>query len=193
MLTYKEFCTKVHDEIPEYLPNKGRGYVVSLNAVNKVNLGMRDALVFREKGSVAAPSIYLSDYYNKYKEYGVSLENIMTDIARKIIGAKEETMDLKAQLLCDMDYSQLKDMVYVSAIGAERNGPLLETIPHKQKGLTLRQGTAPCRSANTPRQPEFSCPSSKGDTALTHTTGTWRQTCQGTCATHSCRSLLRLE
>ena len=59
--------------------------------------------------------------------------------------------------------------------------------------LTLRQGTAPCRSANTPRQPEFSCPSSRGDTALTHTTGTWRQTCQGTCATHSCHSSLRLE
>ena len=134
MLTYKEFCTKVHDEIPEYLPNKGRGYVVSLNAVNKVNLGMRDALVFREKGSVAAPSIYLSDYYNKYKEYGGSVEDIMTDIAREVTGAKEETMEMKAQLLCDMDYSQLKDMVYVSAIGAERNGSLLETIPHKQMG-----------------------------------------------------------
>ena len=127
-------CSDMHN----YLPDNGKDYDIRMNWVNKVNLGKRDQLSIRKKGLDMTPCVYLDTLYQEYAKDGRPIEEIMTMTARDIVSfqkdALEDPLFKQAEIINTMDYEQLKDMIFVSAIGAQRNSGLLETIPHKQMG-----------------------------------------------------------
>ena len=138
MLSYDDFCTSMIHDMHDYLPEHGKDYDISMSQVNKVNIGMRDSLSIKKKDGTIAPCIYMDDLYQKYVSDEMTFPEIMEATAAETAKSQEnvhkDPLFKKAEAIRAMDYEQIKDMVFVSAIGAERNSKLLESIPHKQMG-----------------------------------------------------------
>ena len=79
-MNYKEFKDYISDHIEAYLPEDFRCERVTVSQVCKSNDQILDALFIEEEGNIAAPNIYLEEYYTKYAQ-GTSTEDILKEIA----------------------------------------------------------------------------------------------------------------
>ncbi len=138
MLTYEDFCKSVYENMRFYLPGDGEDYDIAMTQVNKVNTGKRDSLSIRMKDGIIAPCVYMDDLYQKYLREDMPYPEILKVTAKEVVRFQEEARKdpfFKQTVAINlMDYEKVRDLIFVSAIGAERNSKLLETIPHKQMG-----------------------------------------------------------
>ena len=79
-MNYKEFKTYISDHIRQFLPEDFKCERVFISQVCKSSDETLDALFIEEEGSIAAPNIYLEEYYAKYAS-GTRTEELMKEIA----------------------------------------------------------------------------------------------------------------
>ncbi len=122
-MKYIEFCESIKNQLQRMM---GDGYDVKLERVLKNNHVAYEAIVILQKGRYIAPSVYLEQYYDSYKEG----KNI-TDICLSIMVQYEKYKDgveLDSKKL--MDYKQMKDSLFVKVINTAMNEELLQDMPH---------------------------------------------------------------
>lgn len=101
---------------------------IRIENVLKNNSVTLTGLVFMEKDCKVCPTIYLEEFYSKYL-LGRSITEILGDIINVYKKAYiQEDLDMSFMYSWD----SVKSMVVYKLINTEKNGELLEKIPHKE-------------------------------------------------------------
>lgn len=121
---YKEFLQCVKDCVTK---NAEEGSKILINHIIKNNGKELDGLVILKKGCNVAPTIYLNDYYGRYK-CGVSVDDIVADIMR--FYENNNNFNFNPEIF--EKYANIKGSIVYKVINYDKNRKLLEDIPHKK-------------------------------------------------------------
>ena len=89
MMDIREFTEKLKDEIREYLPDDVcRDVEIGDATVVKMNDQKLHGLMFRMPGSDAAPTLYVNDMYEAYKE-GADIGYLASEMANMYTQTKD--------------------------------------------------------------------------------------------------------
>lgn len=116
-------------QIIEALSKKlGDSFEVSIHGILKINQKL-DGLTILKKGETISPAIYLESYYQDL-EKGTSLDAVSDAILQFYFHAKRQsiTFDLESML----DFSKVKEKLFVKLINKHTNMALLEKIPYME-------------------------------------------------------------
>lgn len=124
-LTYEEFKIALTTEVTNMVEQEVN---VTLHKVQKNNGVVLDAISVLKPGVYVAPSIYICELYEHYKN-GL----LLSALAQKVLRLSEEGR-LQGIIPPDffMDYQKIKDRICYRVINYEKNKKLLETVPHKK-------------------------------------------------------------
>ena len=130
-MTFDDFTEKVVKEIRDYLPSEYETAEIELKEVQKLNRTYQ-ALIIRKEGSIIAPSIDLTGYYEA-AEQGTEMSEILNEIA-KAAQIEAPSFDLDQFT----NYDNVKDFLFIRISDAEANKDLLKDISHKEiSGLAV--------------------------------------------------------
>ncbi|HJA92984.1 MAG TPA: hypothetical protein H9717_07685 [Candidatus Eisenbergiella merdipullorum] len=133
-MTLEQFVNKVENAVRAYF---GSGLQITVQKIMKNNSVEMTGLIFMEKGSDIAATIYLDSYYEEY-EKGTPLG----EIVRQLILAYEDHRPVeKLKLDFFRDYEQVRARLACRLINLERNCELLEQTPHQ---VWLDLAVTPC-------------------------------------------------
>ncbi len=124
-MNYEEFLDYVKESVSRFM---GGEYTVTLNKVMKNNGLELTGLVIMKKQQMAAPTIYLDDFYEQY-----NLGREMKEIFEEIIEIYDENCHkFNMDFTFFMDYHQVKDRVMYKLLNYEQNRQLLEEVPYRR-------------------------------------------------------------
>lgn len=124
-MNYEEFLDYVKESISKFM---GGEYTVTLNKVMKNNGLELTGLVIMKKEQMAAPTIYLDEFYEQY-----NLGREMKEIFEEIVEIYDENSHkLNVDLTFFMDYHQVRDRVMYKLLNYEQNKQLLEEVPYRK-------------------------------------------------------------
>lgn len=121
-MNYEAFKEELKSTLERHTTTK-----MKLIEVDKNNGITREALVFYEEEHSAAPTIYLKELYQNYKN-GMKLE----DIVKQILELQQRANKLHFDALLFTDFERAKERIFPKIINFERNIPLLNQVPHKR-------------------------------------------------------------
>ena len=124
-MNYSDFTNAIAKRAEKTAGKGGRVYI---NQVIKNNDTKLDGLVIMEKDHSMAPTIYLNDYYPKYKK-GMSLDRIMEEILSGYYMSRDS---FEMNLDFFKNYDQMKHRIAYKLISFEKNTELLKDIPYKK-------------------------------------------------------------
>lgn len=119
----KEFSAKLLKEIKKIIP---RDQKAELSSIMKNNGIMEEAVSIVEKDKNVSPTIYLSEFYEWYKE-GVELESIAAEIVRR---NKEYKLEESLDIGFFVNYEKAKSRIVFKLVNRGLNKKLLEKIPY---------------------------------------------------------------
>lgn len=127
-MKYQEFTCAIEKEVRQKLNKDIR---VTLHSVMKNNSRERIGLVIKEPDVMAAPTIYLEEFYEKYQKEKVfkTLEAIACDILNYYRSVRCEISQDFNKL---GDFKNVRDRILYKLINTEKNGELLKSIPHRK-------------------------------------------------------------
>lgn len=136
-MNFQDFCDVVKRDVWQYLPLKYQSAEVEIQHPEKVNVGERTGVSFRVQWSKMAPIVYLNDFYSQLqlgnKTMGATLEAIANQAAHGI----DEVLSEKFKAIEPEkieSWENVKDRIYITAIGRTRNESLLQSLPHEDMG-----------------------------------------------------------
>ncbi len=133
-MTLEQFVNKVRNAVCAYF---GNGLRITVQKIMKNNSVELTGLIFMEKGSDIAATIYLDSYYAEYEE-GMPFGEII----RKIIRAYEEHRPAeKLDLEFFRDYERVRGRLACRLVNLEKNRELLGQVPHQ---VWLDLAVVPC-------------------------------------------------
>lgn len=133
-MTLEQFVNKVRNEVHAYF---GDRLSITAQKIMKNNGIELTGLIFMEKGSDIAATIYLDSYYEEYEE-GTPLG----EIVRRLIQAYEEHRPAeKLNLDFFRDYEQVRPRLACRLVNLEKNREMLEQVPHQ---VWLDLAVVPC-------------------------------------------------
>jgi len=106
----------------------GNGCNGVLQEVLKTNL-KRDGLTIFQTGNNIAPTIYLDPFYEDL-EKGVPIDDVADRILNIYLGVRDCPWQFDTRSI--LDFSCIKDRLYVELINRHSNTELLKDVPHKQ-------------------------------------------------------------
>jgi len=123
-MNYTEFT----DAIVKNTQNAaGKECRIFINQVVKNNNTRLDGLVIMEKDRNMSPTIYLNDFYPKYKK-GMSIEKITDEILSGYYNYRD-TFDMNTDFLSS--FENVREKIAYKLINRKMNEELLKKIPHK--------------------------------------------------------------
>lgn len=123
-MSFEEFVAAAENRLQEEVSGD---VTVRLLSAQKNNNVKRNGVLFLKEGELLSPTIYLEEYYEKYRQ-GMSL----TDITFSIIALYKELHDEPFWLSKDMAcYEEVREMIAYRLINQERNLDILHDIPYK--------------------------------------------------------------
>lgn len=134
MMNYEEFKSYVVEHVNEYLPEGMKPCDVSISEVYKVNTKL-DSLTIRPIGANISPSIYLDNYYERYR-YSNNIESVLHNIVTMWTNAIEDA-EVKIGMGAEK-LEQIRNKEYVSKnvffmfVNTEMNKDYLKEIPHRE-------------------------------------------------------------
>lgn len=133
-MTLEQFVNKIKSAVGAYF---GDGLGITAQKIIKNNGVELTGLIFMEKESDIAATIYLDGYYEEY-EGGTPL----SEIVRRIIQAYEDHRpEGKLKLDFFRDYEQVRARLACRLVNLEKNRALLEQVPHQ---IWLDLAVVPC-------------------------------------------------
>lgn len=133
-MTLEQFVNKVENAVRAYFGNSLRITVQKIMKNNGVEL---TGLIFVERDSDVAATIYLDSYYDEY-ENGRPLGEIVKCLLRTY---EKNRPGERMRLDFFRDYEQVKTKLACRLINLERNRELLERVPHQ---VWLDLAVVPC-------------------------------------------------
>lgn len=128
MLTYEEFKDAIIDEILTFLPEEYSDCTVSIRQTIKNNGARLDGLLIRSDMFNVSPNIYLNGLYEEYVS-GRPMKSILKTIAKiRVDSGYRHNIDTDKL----MDFSNVKDYLYITLINYERNRDLLKGRPYRR-------------------------------------------------------------
>lgn len=124
-MNYSEFTMTIAEKAKKTAGNNSR---VSINQVLKNNDTRLDGLVIMGKDQFIVPTIYLNDYYNKYKN-GMSIDSVMDEIF-SVYNKNRDNFDLNTENF--KSYEKMKHRIVYKLINYKMNEELLKKTPHKK-------------------------------------------------------------
>ncbi len=121
IMNFEEFANNVKENVGKYFPDTT--IEVNIQIVNKNNVKLT-GLVVREKDNNLAPTIYLENFYNDFKE-GRDIEGIVHEIA-DIAKRSNPKVDLNIF----KDANKIKELVMPKMVGQIGNEAFLKDKPH---------------------------------------------------------------
>ena len=122
---YEEFKARIYSMVRDEF---GSDTGVTLKPVRKNNGVILDGLTIMPQGKCIAPTIYINQYYGRYRE-GLSLDAIVRIIL-------EENRHYSVDYPIDVDeflkYDSLKDRIRFRLVNYSMNEELLVDVPHKR-------------------------------------------------------------
>ncbi len=106
----------------------GEDIKVSLQDVTKNNGVVLTGLTFTQKNINISPTVYLEDFYEKYRE-GTAMEDIIKEI-REIYEKSKLDKDIDMDFFTE--YEKAKGRIVYKLIHYDKNRELLKTIPHRE-------------------------------------------------------------
>lgn len=130
VMTYTELKDCVVDTIKDYLPDEYMDADVKINQILKNNETL-DGLVITMPGQNVAPTIYLEDFYENYKD-GRDIEDILDAIADiQVTHASPDILNDIGFSASDVtNYEMVKERLTAHVVGVEGNEELLAKRPH---------------------------------------------------------------
>lgn len=122
-MVYEEFLKNVKSQLEAKL---GDSHTFAIRQVTKNNGLVLDGLCISLRGEKIAPTIYLNDYYSKFRS-GTSIPSIVEHILN-LYQENTELPDIDLNRLTD--FSLLKDKIAFKLIHHQSNLGLLKEIPH---------------------------------------------------------------
>ena len=123
-MNYSDFISTITKRAEKTAGKEGHVYV---NQIIKNNDTKLDGLVIMEKGHTMAPTIYLNDYYPKYKD-GMSIDNIMDEILSSYYMSRDS---FELNLDHFKSYDKMRHRIVYKLVNYKKNKELLKTVPHK--------------------------------------------------------------
>lgn len=122
-MEYIEFCDSILSELRTML---GDDYTVNIDKIHKNNGVSYDAAVILKKDNHMAPSVWLDEYFNQYRE-GRNIAEIALSIIVQYERYRDEiSFDIEQMT----EYDSMKDSIYVKVVNSEMNYELLKSMPH---------------------------------------------------------------
>jgi hypothetical protein len=121
IMTYQLFISEIEQNV------KKRGYIAEIRQVTKNNDIILDGLVIREENDNIAPVIYLNDFYKKFTDDAVTLEEITDKLISIYKKNKSEHIDAEKLIA----FNSVKNNICYKLINTKSNQALLDTIPHR--------------------------------------------------------------
>lgn len=122
-MNYEQFIFALSECVKEMLPE---AMLVEKQEILKNNGVVAIGLSIRKSGALAAPIIYLEDYYTKYR-WGETVENLAIHLIDRSKCAPPATMWEYENIL---DFTKIKDQVVYKLVNAKRNEKLLKEVPN---------------------------------------------------------------
>ena len=131
-MNFNEFKQYTIDNIKDFMSEKFADAEVSVREVMKNNDTKLSGLTITIPGDTIAPTVYLEDFYRRYSEEGISIDEILDGIAYMYINAYEESSKWDSNKLFDkiLDYESVKDRIFPRLVNREFNKERLPKIPH---------------------------------------------------------------
>lgn len=131
-MNFNEFKQYTIDNIKDFMSEKFADAEVSVREVMKNNDTKLSGLTITIPGDTIAPTVYLEDFYRRYSEEGISIDEILDGIAYMYINAYEESQQWDSNKLIDkiLDYESVKDRIFPRLVNREFNKERLPKIPH---------------------------------------------------------------
>ena len=105
----------------------GDGYCVHVLETEKNNGVIQTELCIKEKGSRFAPSIYLTDLFEDYRN-GMGFEEVVEHIL-VLYSSRAEVPSGVEEILNDMGFEKIKDKIMFKLIHTGENDSLLKKVP----------------------------------------------------------------
>jgi hypothetical protein len=123
-MDYNEFLMCVKERLEAEKP----GTRVELHHVRKNNQVTLDGVTILPDGETISPTIYLNEYYEKYRD-GLSLE----EVVKEILAEYQENFCKPAFEIGRLkDFSYVQDRVVFKLVNYEENREMLEEMPHRR-------------------------------------------------------------
>ena len=129
MMSFDEFKDKIVEGIRDFLPDSFKEAEISLNDVTKNNDTRLTGLTIRNNASEISPTIYLEQFYDKYKD-GFSLDELLENIANIRVDRGIDTA-LSENFSVDMltKLEMIKDKITCKLLNREMNEDYLSNKP----------------------------------------------------------------
>ena len=124
-MNYEEFKTRIYSMVRDEI---GEDTEVTLKPVRKNNGVILDGLTIMPEGKCIAPTIYINQYYGRYRE-GLSLSAIVRIILEE---NKHYSIDFPFDVDEFLRFDNLKERIRFRLINYEMNEELLSDVPHKK-------------------------------------------------------------
>lgn len=122
-MDYQQFIHVVEKEVRENVKKDVR---VCIHTVIKNNGKERKGLTLSEQGINISPTIYLEEYYEKFRN-GKSVKDIINHILELY---EEVRFQRPWEVSCVQEYENIKSKVVYKLIGREKNAQMLEEVPY---------------------------------------------------------------
>lgn len=124
-MTYEEFKIAMTAEVTNLA---GEEVNVSLHRIPKNNGVILDALTVLGAQQKAAPTIYLKDFYMRYRQ-GISVRQLAGEIMELAAGCE---LNRKIPEHFFQDYSRIRKRICFKLINYRKNRALLNAVPHRR-------------------------------------------------------------
>ncbi len=133
MLEVKEFIEKMKEQVRDYLPDDVyKEVIIDDVEVVKMNDQKLHGLTFRMPGSDAAPTLYVDEMYQAYKD-GADIGYLATEMANMYTASRNAVKPPEI----DLSYDKVKDNLTVRLLEKKRNREFLMNTPHVSVGHGL--------------------------------------------------------
>ena len=128
MMDYATFKKVTEQQLRDYLPDEYKNAELVYSTINKVNKA-KDAVMLRiSEDVVAAPTVYLDDMYEMYKEMD-SLSEVLADMSRTLVEYAEKGMGLEVP---QINRQYVEEHVVMTMVNTESNRKMLSDKPHRE-------------------------------------------------------------
>ena len=133
MLEVRDFIEKMKEEVRDYLPDDVyKDVIIDDVEVVKMNDQKLHGLTFRMPGSDAAPTLYVDEMYQAYKD-GADIGYLATEMANMYTASRNAVKPPEI----DLSYDKVKDNLTVRLLEKKRNREFLMSTPHVSVGHGL--------------------------------------------------------
>ncbi len=124
-MNYEDFRARIYSMVRDKFDS---GTEVTLKPVRKNNGVILDGLTIMPEGKCIAPTIYINQYYGRYRE-GLSLDAIVRIILEE---NKHYSVDFPIDVDEFLKFDNLKDRIRYRLVNCAMNEELLSDVPHEK-------------------------------------------------------------